>query len=93
MTEFRCPTCNGRGWVIYDKKGGKILPPQAVPISLWWEYCPTCKGSCYFTLGSLARKLDEDPATLERLTDLRIRSRVKTCTRILDKVLKMMEGA
>jgi hypothetical protein len=73
---FWCPQCDGNGW-------------QPGPDD-WWIYCPTCKGECSWTLNGLANKLEEDPKTLERLVDLRIRSRVKTCTRILDKLIAMM---
>lgn len=96
--EFRCPTCNGEGWGLHDKKTGRFLAAVVVKrekevVSEWWEYCPTCKGTCSFSLGFLAKKLDEDPRTIERLMEPKARSRVTTCVRILDKLISLMGDA
>ncbi len=74
---FMCENCEGRGWI-----------GNALAVSDWAYACDVCSGIGSFSLGSLARTLDEDPGVIERLSELR--SRKATAKRLFDKLVKLL---
>jgi len=54
------------------------------------EPCSFCEGRGQLALAELARKLDEDPVIIQRLTKPRRKMRVKTCQRLLKKLMDVI---
>ena len=50
----------------------------------WPEVCPICMGKCRIALTRIAKMMDEDPALLFRLTEMRVRP--STGQRLLRKL-------
>lgn len=55
----------------------------------WGHACPVCGGSGFWSLAKLAGLLLENEETLRKLARGRQPMRVKTCQRVLDKVLRL----
>jgi len=70
-----CCVCAGRGW---SKR----------PDRDWPDACKFCEGRGQISWGFVAKRLDEDPATLARVREGR--SKVATCVRVLEKVSEAM---
>jgi hypothetical protein len=72
-------TCDAPGCVrgLVHRSGG------------WGDPCKLCGGAGGFTLTSLCRLLDEYEQTMSRFLTQRGRTRAKTASRILDKLLKV----
>jgi hypothetical protein len=69
-----CDFCSGRGWVR----------ARRVPA----VHCTLCGGKGELSWGQVSRLLKEDPTTLARVREGR--SRIKTCRRVLDKVMRLL---
>jgi hypothetical protein len=69
-----CEPCQKRGWVAH---------PTRTAVE-----CPVCHGKGEISSWGLAKKLGERPETLARVRDMR--SKQKTCMRVLEKIAKLM---
>jgi hypothetical protein len=69
-----CEVCTGRGWIRH---------PTRTAVE-----CPFCGGRAELSWGFVARKINEHPATLARVRQLR--SKEKVCLRVLEKVASLL---
>lgn len=58
----------------------------------WADPCPVCKGRGSLTFAELCRTIAESPSTMRRLLKGG-KTRGKTATRILDKLVELVERA
>jgi hypothetical protein len=57
----------------------------------WADPCKLCEGTGVVSMATLCRLIGEVPGTVSKLNQPRRRMRVKTCTRILEKLAQLLQ--